>query len=400
MKPFYKVLIAASFLAPAVTLAAGSMLRIACEGESTGAEISINGTFKGECPIDIQVEAGSVRVSAIKKSGKFRERSAVQEFRIGDGVVKKVELALGPVQLNAEGKKRENDRRLLAIQAEQEFPARLAIFTKNNIQPNSGQAIQECSDCPSIVLVRVFSDIAKKHRLIAVGQYEVTRDQFSAFVKETNWKASSGCITPKGKFGGSTTLNWQNPGFPQTGSHPVVCLGWKDMTGYVEWLTKKTGQLYKIPDSNTWDEIAKLAGAAEQPGENDPNFPACAKGNFYDRTSREAIGSELGTPFDCTDKHIYTAPVGSFPPTPQGIFDLMGNAGEAIGPLLPNQGTAETGELDLAFTSGGSWATSSSTNWEQDVLLFLPKKAGSPALPGNQSIGFRVVRMVEQLSYD
>jgi hypothetical protein len=33
--------------------AAGS-LRIACEGADVGAEVYVNGKFRGECPIDIQ----------------------------------------------------------------------------------------------------------------------------------------------------------------------------------------------------------------------------------------------------------------------------------------------------------------------------------------------------------
>ena len=44
-----------SIFALAVCTAAhaqNSMLRVVCEGEDVGAEVSVNGKFKGECPVE------------------------------------------------------------------------------------------------------------------------------------------------------------------------------------------------------------------------------------------------------------------------------------------------------------------------------------------------------------
>lgn len=90
--------------------AAGSLLRIACEGPDAGAEVSINGVFKGECPLDIQVSEGTVQLRVIKKVDASRERVFAQDFRIGDGVVKKIEVALSAPRLNAEAQRRESER--------------------------------------------------------------------------------------------------------------------------------------------------------------------------------------------------------------------------------------------------------------------------------------------------
>jgi hypothetical protein len=91
-------------------VAAGSLLRVACEGADAGAEVSINGVFKGECPLDIQVNEGTVQLRVLKKVDASRERVFEQQFRIGDGVVKKIDVTLSVPRLNAEAQRRENER--------------------------------------------------------------------------------------------------------------------------------------------------------------------------------------------------------------------------------------------------------------------------------------------------
>ena len=97
-----------------VANAAGSMLRVTCEGDNIGAEVLVNGKFRGECPIDIQVPEGSLTLLVRKKADGGRERMFEQDIRMGDGSVKKVEAHLGAAKLNAgeEAQRAENSRRL------------------------------------------------------------------------------------------------------------------------------------------------------------------------------------------------------------------------------------------------------------------------------------------------
>ena len=85
---------------------AASMLRVTCEGEAAGAEVSINGSFKGTCPIDIQVPAGVIVIRAAKKTTGNLERAYEREERLGDGIVKKLEVRLGGERLNAQTRSR------------------------------------------------------------------------------------------------------------------------------------------------------------------------------------------------------------------------------------------------------------------------------------------------------
>ena len=92
---------------PPVELAT-SMLRVVCEGDDVGAEVSINGKFRGECPIDVQVAPGTLKLRVEKKDPSY-ERVFEQEIRMGDGVVKKVEAILSK-RLNEAAQQREDKR--------------------------------------------------------------------------------------------------------------------------------------------------------------------------------------------------------------------------------------------------------------------------------------------------
>lgn len=114
MKPIYfsPLLSLLIFLAPASGNAAGSMLRISCEGDDVGAEVLINGKFRGECPIDLQVPEGQLKLLVRKKVDAQRERVFEQEIRMGEGSVKRIEARLGASKLNAGEEKRRIENRI------------------------------------------------------------------------------------------------------------------------------------------------------------------------------------------------------------------------------------------------------------------------------------------------
>lgn len=83
-----------------------AVLRVGCEGDSAGAEVSINGEIKGQCPLDMEIPVGVVRIRAAKPAGPNRERVFEKELRLGTGVVQRVEVVVGWYQTTAEAIKR------------------------------------------------------------------------------------------------------------------------------------------------------------------------------------------------------------------------------------------------------------------------------------------------------
>lgn len=81
----------------------------------------------------------------------------------------------------------------------------------------------------------------------ALGQNEVTRAEYAAFVKATGRPESTGCISWNGaKWELNEELNWRTPGFDQADNHPVVCVSWEDAKAYAAWLSAETRQTYRL----------------------------------------------------------------------------------------------------------------------------------------------------------
>lgn len=152
---------------------------------------------------------------------------------------------------------------------------------------------------------------------------EVTRDQFEAFVRATGYVAKGAClVTREAKEVLSGENDWRNPGHPQGGDHPVVCVSWVDATAYTKWLSDVTGKPYRLPSEAEWEYAARAGTETGRHwGWNDAD--ACRFANVNDATSaKERL---LPPSFACNDGYAWTAPVAHFQSNPFGLFDMMGN---------------------------------------------------------------------------
>ena len=62
----------------------------------------------------------------------------------------------------------------------------------------------------------------------AIGKYVVTKSQFEAYVRETGVEVHGCTIPVEGSLSFVDSVNWQNPYFPTSDFHPVVCISWLD----------------------------------------------------------------------------------------------------------------------------------------------------------------------------
>jgi formylglycine-generating enzyme required for sulfatase activity len=161
----------------------------------------------------------------------------------------------------------------------------------------------------------------------ALGRFEVTFAEFSAFVRDTGHTPPSDCMSwQTNAVKPQPGKNWQDPGYPTKpeARHPVVCVSWVDAKAYVAWLSKKTGKLYRLPSEAEW-EYAAAAGARTVYPWGDSVDGACKYANVYDADSR---GLRPWGELACTDPYRYLAPVGSFAPNAFGVYDMVGNVYE------------------------------------------------------------------------
>ena len=221
----------------------------------------------------------------------------------------------------------------------------------------------------------------------AVARSEVAFGEYSRFVSASGYRGGAqGCNNIEGfAMFVAKDRTWQKPGFEQTGQHPVVCVDFADAQAYARWLSKETGENYRLLSEAEWQLIAKAASA-----------PGCRSGNVGD--------SQFGTKFDerkvygCSDNFAATAPAGSFGADRNNLVDLTGNVREWVqdcwNPSLaghPKSGAAwQTGRCGTRVTMGTAWVSAPT---ETSTVIRTPFDSDAR----NNTVGFRVARAVAQI---
>ena len=206
---------------------------------------------------------------------------------------------------------------------------------------------RECADCPKMTVLPAGSftmgsssveqsrseQEGPQHevtisRPFAVGIYDVTRDEYAKFVRETGRESGASCIILTRDSAQDTGgADWRSPGFAQTGRDPVVCVDWDDAQAYVQWLNAKLHRVsrdsYRLLTEAEW-EYAARAGTRTRYYWGDDGDDACRFANTADQSAHRRYLS-LKT-VDCDDGFTATSPVGSFPANPFGLYDMAGNA--------------------------------------------------------------------------
>jgi formylglycine-generating enzyme required for sulfatase activity len=135
-----------------------------------------------------------------------------------------------------------------------------------------------------------------------LGVYPVTKVQFAAFVRDTDYK------TEAEQAGNSHT--WRTPNFlsksEQTGDDPVVEVSWKDAEKFCAWLSQKENKSYGLPTEAQW-EYADRAGTTTA---------------YFFGDDPKTLGDYAWYLDNSEDR---THPVGSKKPNPWGLYDMNGN---------------------------------------------------------------------------
>ena len=225
---------------------------------------------------------------------------------------------------------------------------------------------------------------------LAVGMFPVVVGEYARFIAETRHKSGVSCTTlVSGQFRSVEGRDWRDPGFPQTMDSPVTCVAFDDATAYAAWLSKNTGQKYRLLSEAEY-EYANRAGTTTAYWWGNDIDAACAYANGLDQDARSTLPSS--TAIACRDGHVFTSPAGRFKPNAFGLHDTSGNVSswtaDCYGDYAaaPVDGSAVTGSnCGTRVLRGGAWASAS-----------LPPAArrGYPASWAVSRHGFRVARVL------
>lgn len=204
-----------------------------------------------------------------------------------------------------------------------------------------GDSFRDCPDCGELVVVPAgafemgstseYEDPVHRVTIakpFAMGRREVTFSEWDSCA------ASRACkpIHDRG-WGG--------------GDRPVLGVAWFDTKEFLDWLSKKTGQRYRLPSEAEWEFAARAGTTTEY---------------WWGRD----VGVARANCRECnTGRPQQTLPVGSFQPNPFGLYDTAGNVAEWVEDCwnddykgAPTDGSAWTaGQCQLRVLRGGGFSS-------------------------------------------
>lgn len=216
-----------------------------------------------------------------------------------------------------------------------------------------GFIFRDCDRCPELIVVPTGrfrmgdlnsdsgSDEKPVHNVeiaypLAIGKYEVTFAEWDACV------AASGCTHQPDDEG------WGR------GTRPVINVSWEDAQEYVRWLSRETGQPYRLLSEAEWEYVARAGTTTKYRWGNKASHDHANYGK------NECCGGIAAG----KDRWVNTSPVGGFEPNAFGLYDTAGNVWEWVEDCwnenyngAPGDGSAWTsGNCDVRVVRGGSWS--------------------------------------------
>ena len=273
-----------------------------------------------------------------------------------------------------------------------------------------GSVFRDCDECPEMVVVpagsfmmgspssekRRSKDEGPGHRVtmsrsFAVGKYEVTLGEYQRFVEATGGDDDAGCRIWNGsKWILDVSRSWRQLGLSQTDRHPVTCVSWDDAKSYADWLSRRTGERYRLLSESEWEYVARAKTMGPfHFGSTISSDQANYNGNYTYGLGRKGRYRQQ------------TVAVGTFSANGFGLHDVHGNVWEWVEDCwhgsyggAPSDGSAWTwgGDCVKRVVRGGTW---NGKPW----ILRSANRARRSAGNRDHNLGFRVARTLMQSSH-
>ena len=263
-------------------------------------------------------------------------------------------------------------------------PYRVANFDPYVLKPEAERALQplanfhECAkDCPEMIVIpagafTMGSPATERGRFDNEGPQQMVTiaKPFAVSKFDVTFADWDACVSV------GACPRATDSGFGRD-PKPVINVGWDDAQTYVAWLSKMTGQPYRLLTEAEWEYAARAGTTTayywgDHIGQGNANCKGC--------------GSQW-------DGKQQTSPVGSFAANRFGLYDVAGNVWQWVQDCYhpdyngaPAEGSAWTsGDCSYRVVRGGSWFN-------------LPRghrtafRLGRATVTRNNGIGFRVGR--------
>lgn len=291
-------------------------------------------------------------------------------------------------------------------------PAPVETVAARTVPPEPTQTRRSCPACPEMVLIKAGSfqmgspsfeagrnpdeaplrDV-RFRQAFEVSKYPITRGQWRQYLMEIHSNGSDNCygyVQDRRSGARKPQYSWRDPGYPQQDDHPVVCVKWGEARAYADWLSKKTGDTYRLLTEAEYEYILRASTTSAYPW-GDTAEGQCEHANGADATLKAGHGDPDWAYAPCKDGFEFTSPVGRFPANAFGLFDVSGNVLSWVQDCYQGsyQGAPDDGSAwdkpgcVVRVTRGGAWHTAlkdmrSASRYRNDDSMY--------------RVGFRVAR--------
>lgn len=170
-------------------------------------------------------------------------------------------------------------------------------------------ALRDCPQCPEMILIHRGAFDMGSNELFAfegpVHSVAIARD-FYIGRREVTFEEWDACVAD-----GGCAFSPSDRGLGR-GLRPVGGVDWNDAKAYTEWLSRRTGHVYRLPTESEWEYAARGGSPASYP---------------WGRTLEKDRANCGG----CTSRPVGgTTLAGTYPANAFGLFDMLGNVAEWV----------------------------------------------------------------------
>ena len=257
-------------------------------------------------------------------------------------------------------------RRILIFIASSCFVLNVANAAENTIKLEAGPELVLIPSGEFIMGSDEQKHTAPPHKVkvnsFYIGKYEVTNGQYKKF-----------CDAKKKKY--PKNPNWDANYFIGKPDYPVINVSWNNAKAYAEWAGGR------LPTEAEWEYASR--GGTTTYFYWGPDVLTHDNINF--------LGKEEGT-LDQWDK---TSPVGSFPPNPYGLFDMLGNVWEFTGDWHGKDYYKKSPVDNPKGPSTGKKRVLKGEGWNSGTNYGSPERYWAKPSYRNDHFGFRIAKDIK-----
>jgi len=207
-----------------------------------------------------------------------------------------------------------------------------------------------------------------------LGRNEVTNEQFKKFKPQHNSGTSEGASLDDAR-------------------QPVVNVSWEEATAFAGWLSRQSGQTYRLPTEAEWEYAARAGSSQSRFWGNNPD-EACKYANVADMAAKKL--RPKWTTFYCDDTFAVSAPVGSFMANGYGLHDMLGNVWEWCEDVYNSEAYIKLPKDNPEYAGSGEYRVMRGGGWSNGPLgIRSSHRVGLSPDFGHHALGLRLVKSVK-----